>query len=251
METKKFTSVYLHNLKIADLFSLIKSTISYADKVKENIGPLLNLILAKLVTDNQAMEVQMNKTTKNVLTPQLVEMNADREDRFAEIKRNITTAQKGRNADKKAAANSLKVFFDPYWDTNKKALNTQTETYIEMLDKLEENETLMVHAATIGINEMLEGLAESNAIFNETYQTRLSQEAAAEGPSATSQRAAATDSYTQFCTALEQAVNFTPSEVLLVLFGQLDELRKTYARLVPAEEEPGEDADQNPDTGND
>ena len=97
METKKFTVVYVGRLKIADLFSLIKSTISYADKVKENIGPLLNLILAKLVTDNQAMEVQMNKTTKNALTPQLVEMNADREDRFAEIKRNITTAQNVRN----------------------------------------------------------------------------------------------------------------------------------------------------------
>lgn len=52
METKKNASVYLHNLKIADLFSLIKSTISYADRVKENMGPLLNLILAKLVTDN-------------------------------------------------------------------------------------------------------------------------------------------------------------------------------------------------------
>ena len=238
METKKFTVVYVGRLKIADLFSLIKSTIGYADRVKETIGQLLNIILAKLVSDNQTMEVSMNKASKNVLTPQLVEMNADREDRFAEIKRNVTTAQKGRNAEKKTAANNLKVFLDPYWDTNKKPLNTQTETFINMFAKFEENETLVVAATTIGITDMMEGLAESNNAYNEVYQIRLMQEAAAEGPSATSQRTAATDSYNQFCTALEQAVNFMPSETLDALFSQLDELRKTYARLVPAEEEP-------------
>ena len=244
METREFTIVHLAHLKIADLFSLIKSTIGYADGVKESIGGMMNAILARLVTDNHAMEQQMNKAMKNVLTPQVKAINADRDDRFSEIKRNVTTAQKGRNEEKKAAADNLKVFLDPYWDTTQKALNTQTGIFTDMLTKFEENETLVVNAATIGITEMLQGLAESNSIFNEVYQVRLNQEAAAEGPSATSLRAAATESYTQFCIALEQAVNFTPSEVLLTLFAQLDELRKTYARLATTEEDPGPDAGQ-------
>ena len=46
------------------------------------------------------------------------------------------------------------------------------------------------------------------------------------------------ESYNQFCTALEQAANFMPTEVVLNLFNQLDELRKTYARLIHTEEEP-------------
>lgn len=243
METREFTVVHLSHLKIADLFSLIKSTIGYADGVKENIGGMLNAILIRLVTNNQAMGDQMNKATKNVLTPQVKAINADRDDRFSEIKRNVTTAQKGRNEEKKAAADNLKVFLDPYWDNTRKALNTQTEIFTRMLAKFNENEALAVNAATLGITEMLEGLAESNAIFNEVYQSRLNQDAAAEGPSASSLRSAATESYTQFCNALEQAVNFTPSEVLLTLFAQLDELRKTYARLATIEEEPGEDAE--------
>ena len=107
-----------------------------------------------------------------------------------------------------------------------------------MLTKFEANEMLVTCAATIGISEMIEGLAESNSIFNEVYQIRLAQEASEVGPSATSLRAAATESYSQFCTSIEQAVSYTPNEVLLTLFNQLDELRKTYARLIHDEEEP-------------
>lgn len=232
METKKFTIVHMAHLKIDDLFSLIKSTITFADRVKETLGQLLGLILAKLVTDLNALEAQMNKAMKSALTPQVVEMNVDREDRFAEIKRNVTTAQKGRNEEKKAAANNLEVFLEPFWDTNKKPLNTQTGIYIDMLNKFGENETLVVNATTIGITDMFEGLGESNAAFDEVYQIRLEQEAAAGGPSATSLRAAATESYNQFCSALEQTANFMSTEVVLTLFSQLDELRKTYARLV-------------------
>jgi hypothetical protein len=237
MEKKEFTIVALSRLKIDDLFSLIKSTITFADRVKESLGQLLGFILAKLISDFNAMEQQMNKAMKNVLTPQLTEMNADREDRYAEIKRNITTAQKGRNEEKKGAANNLKVFLDPYWDANKKSLNTQTELYYDILTKFEANETLIAAATTIGVLDMMEGLAESNSAFDEVYQIRLEQEAAAGGPSATSLRATATESYNQFCTALEQAANFMPTEVVLILFNQLDELRKTYARMVHDEED--------------
>ena len=120
METKKFTVVDLHSLKIDELFSWFKSTITFADRVIESLSQLLGFILAKLISDFNAMEQQINKAMKNVLTPQLTEMNADREDRYAEIKRNVTTAQKGRNEEKKAAANNLEVFLKPYWDANKK-----------------------------------------------------------------------------------------------------------------------------------
>ena len=244
METKKFTVVDLHSLKIDDLFSLFKSTITFANRVIESLGQLLGIILTKLISDFNAMEQQMNKAMKNGLTPQLTEMNADREDRYAEIKRNITTAQKGRNEEKKTAANNLKVFFDPYWNADKKPLNTETELFIDMLTKFEANEMLVTSAATIGITEMMEEFAISNNAFDEVYQIRLEQEAAAGGPSATSLRVAATESYNQFCTALEQAVGFMPTEVALTLFNQLDELRKTYARLIHTEEEP----EQNPDS---
>jgi len=237
METKEFTTVYLKNLKIDDLFSLNKSTIEYADPVKENIGVMPKIILARLVSDNLAMQQQMNKALKNVLTPQLTEMNADREDRFAEIKRNVTTALKGRDLGKRSAAENLKVFLDSYWETDQKAMNTQTGILSEMFGKYNNNAELIAYAVTIGISQMMTELEMANTMFNQVYQNRLIQEAAAEGPSATSQRVAATYSYEQFCISIEQAVNFLPSAVITTLFNQLDELRKTYARLVHTKEE--------------
>ena len=231
MEKKEFSVLHLSRLKLDDLFALFKSTIAFADAVQEMLGAMLVAVLALFKADTQAMEQQMNKALKNALTPQVKELNADRDDRFAEIKRNVTTALKGRNAEKKSAAELLKVFMEPFWDTNQKAMNTQTGLYNDMLRKIGENETLAISASTIGISEMLEGLADANSAFDEVYQIRLTQESA-EGPSATSLRTSATNSYNQFCTALEQTVNFLPSEPLENLFAQLDELRKTYARLI-------------------
>ena len=237
MERKEFSVLYLSRLKLDDLFALFKSSIAYAEAVQEMLGAMLLAVLAKFKTDHHTMEQQINKALKNALTPLVNEKNADREDRFAEIKRNITTALKGRNAEKKSAAEQLKNFMEPFWDTNLKALNTQTGLYSDMLEKIDENEMLAISASTIGISDMLEGLAVSNNAFDTVYQIRLTQESA-EGPSATSLRTTATDSYNQFCMALEQTVNFMPSEPLENLFNQLDELRKTYARLIHTEEEP-------------
>ena len=72
----------------------------------------------------------------------------------------------------------------------------------------------------------------ANTALSALYQTRNEQVAAVEGPSASSLKSATARSYDQFCTAIEQAVNYTPSDVLSTLFNQLDELRKTYARLI-------------------
>ncbi|GET22098.1 DUF6261 family protein [Prolixibacter denitrificans] len=230
MDEKLFSTLYVARLKINDLFSLNKSTIEYANPVKESIGAIPAATLTQLINDNEAMGVQMNKPAKNMLTQQLVDLDQDRDDRFAEIKRNITTNIKGRDEAKKTAARNLKGFFEPYWDVDKKAMNTETGVFAEMLGKYNANEALKADAATIGIADMLTGLETANTEFDTLYKTRNSDEAQ-NGPSATSLKTTAAKSYEQFCTAIEQAVNFAPTDVLTTLFGQMDELRKTYAAL--------------------
>jgi len=232
METKKFTPVHLNHLTIDDLFALNKSSIGFAIPVRDVIGELLKIILSQLETNNNAMGMQMKKALKNVLTPELIDMNTDRIDRFAEIKRNVSTSLKGREQEKKTAAENMKVFLDPYWDTNKKALNTQTGLLNELFGKFNASATLKAHAATIGITGMMAGLETVNTEYGALYKTRNQQDAALQGPSASSLRAAATESYEQFCVAVEQAIKFTSSETFITLFGQLDQLRKTYARLI-------------------
>ena len=105
-----------------------------------------------------------------------------------------------------------------------------------MFGKFNASEKLKTLAATIGITDMMAGLETANTALAALYQTRNEQDAAVEGPSASSLKSATAKSYEQFCTAIEQAVNYTPSETLTALFNQLDELRKTYARLVRKKE---------------
>lgn len=229
---KTFHALYPIRLTIDDLFSLNKSTIEYANLVRKDIGKTPKAILDQLEIDNKAMGMQMNKASKNVLTAQLSEMDDERDDRFSEIKRNVTTALLGRDATKKEAAQNFKIFLNPYWDTNNKAMNTQTGIMDELFEKYTTSELLVTQATTIGITEMIAELKTVNSEFETLYQTRNEQEAAQEGPSATSMKAAAANNYTQFCTAVEQATNFTPSDIFTSLFYQLDELRKTYARLI-------------------
>ncbi len=200
--------------------------------VKESIGELPKVILDRLESDNNAMGVQMKKSLKSVLTEQVATLDLDCDDRFAEVKRNVSTNLQGRNPEKKAAAEELKIFLNPYWDTDLKPLNTQTSLLVEMFGKFNASEKLKTLAATIGITDMMAGLENANTDLATLYQTRNGQGVAVEGPSASSLKSATAKSYEQFCTAVEQAVNYTPSDVLTTLFNQLDELRKTYARLI-------------------
>lgn len=231
MQTREFSVVHLNHLTIDDLYSLNKSTIEYANPVRDNIGEMPQLTLARLEDDNAAMRDQMNKSSKSVLTAQLTELDLDSDDRFAEIKRNVVTAVKGRNAEKKAAGESFQIFLSPYWDNNTKPLNTQIGVFNELFGKYKANGTLIGQADILGISDMMTGLEATNTEMGALYQTRNEQGAAVEGPSASSLRAAAAKSYEQFCTAVEQAVNFTPTEILVTLFNEMDTLRKTYASL--------------------
>jgi len=243
MQTKELTIVHLNNLTIEDVFSLNKSTVEYATPAKESIGQLPKVILVQLETDNNAMGVQMNKAQKSLLTPQLTEMRADRDDRVAEIKRNVTTAQKGRDTEKKAAAEIMEIFLRPYWDFSTKAMNTQTGILSELFGKYNASTNLKAQAATLGVTDMMTELETANTGFGTLYQTRVEQGAAAISPSASSLKANAIKSYEQFCNAIEQAVSYTPSAILTTLFNQMDELRKTYARLANTK---GKEEDSNP-----
>lgn len=243
MQTREFSVVHLNHLTIDDLYSLNQATIGCANPVKDSISEMPRLTLVQLEANNTAMREQMNKASKSVLTAQLAEMDVDCDDRFAEIKRNVVTAVKGRDAAKKDAGESFQIFLSPYWDNNTKAMNTQIGVLKELFGKYNASANLKAQAATLGITVMMIGLETANTAMDALYQTRNEQGAAVEGPSASSLRTAAAKSYEQFCTAVEQAVNFTSSEILITLFNEMDKLRKTYASLAKRK---GKEKDTNP-----
>lgn len=241
METKEFTALSPQHLSIKNLYALNKSTIDFAKPMIDIIGAVPKVTFVQLERNNSLFGSQINKSSKSNLTEAVTEGDAGRDNLYAEIKRNVTTASKASDPAKKAAGKNLKIFLAPAWDANENALNTETGVFFELFEKYNASETLKAQAATIGIAEMMGQLETLNDEFDTLYKTRDMQESAQESESASSMKAMAVYSYNQFCTAIEQAVNYTPSEDLNALFDQMDKLRKTYAKLIPKKDKQEEE----------
>lgn len=236
MKRFEWTSLYVGRLAINEVYGLVKSTILEANEVRAQIGAIPDAALNTMEAVNNAMYEQMNREMKSLLTEQLIEIDKDRDDRFAEIRRNINTAVKGRNPEKKNAGEKLKHFMTPYWNLPKIALDPQTRIFTEMYEKYLENGELQTQAEIIGIAEMLTELKEVNTQFDGIYKERREQEVAQAGPSASSLKGDVVKSYEDFCTAIEQAVNFMPNNDLVSLSKKMDNLRAKYAKLITKSE---------------
>lgn len=232
MDEKEFSTLYTNNLKINDLFAMNVSIIGLAAPIKDSIGDVAKASLALLTSSNTAMGEHINKSKKSAYTELITAANTDRSSWFSNIKNEITNAIKGRNESKKTAGKALKIFLEPYWNLNERALNTQTNNFVDMLDKYKKDETLKTHAATIGITDLFTGLETANGTFNQLYEARNSEQAAMASASATSFKPATVRAYENFCTAVEQAVNFIGGDTLTTLFNEMDVLRKKYALLI-------------------
>jgi hypothetical protein len=225
-----FSSLHVNNQTINNVFSLVKSSVDISIPVQSYLGEMVNVALAKLMTDNEKFGEQINKNQKSGLTDELIPLDKERDDVQYEINRDITYHLKGSDVGKKAAAQTLKLFQTPYWNVPKLPLNTQTGVVFEMIGKYKASPILMAAARELGIDAKYTLLEVRNNAFDAVYKNR-NDEAPDHQTSGSSLKPAVVDSYNTFCTAMEQAVNLTPNDQNIALFYKLDELRKKYHAL--------------------
>jgi len=221
-----FSILYVAKLTINNAFSLFKSSIELARAVESRLSPILVAALNQLEADNVAFGKEINKNQKSGLTADLKLLDKERDALFAEIRRIVTSYLKSSDAGKKAAANTLQLFLAPYWDALSLPWNTETDILVEVFGKYHAQSELSSAATTLGIDAQFTALESKNTAFKALYNSRTTETAARSKVSGTKLRPAAVASYIQFCTALEQAVNFTPTDDLILLFNKLDDLRK-------------------------
>jgi len=241
MKKLVFSTLYIFRLSVDNLFGLVKSTINLAVAIKSDMAELTNAALNQLIADNEKYQQVVKKPRKSGLTEKLLLADKDRNDRFGEIKRTVSLHLKGRNAEKKAVAQSLEYFFKPYWDVATKPLNTETSLLAEMFGKYDASADLQKAAINNGIDIMLAELEGVNLAYDVMYKQRMGEGAELPEESASEQKSTVCNSYTEFCNAIEQAANFTPNESILTLFKKMDELRKKYHALTPNGKDKGDD----------
>ena len=230
MSNYLFSPLHVNGMSINNAFALIKSSYDIAILVRTEIGGIPNAVLTQAITDKENLGQQINKNQKSGLTDALIPLDKERDDFQAELNRTVMFYAKSNDAAKKAASQTLKLFLTPYWNAASLPLNTQTGVIAEMIVKYKANIALVAAAATTGLDITFAALEAINTEFETVYLSR-NDEVSAREISGSSLKPAAIASYIQFCTALEQAANFTPNDAIITLFNNLDTLRKKYHAL--------------------
>jgi|GEM_PF-1046012 len=232
MENRQFSTVHLSNLGVSDAYALFRETVEVAEPVQNTIGEMAKSIYTRLVADTTAMGTPLKLAQKSASTAEISQLDNDRDNQQNEIKRDITYFAKSSDAAKKAAADRLKIIFTPYWDITRESLNTETKSIDTLMAKYKADKTMQADAALIGIDTKMTALETKNNAFAAAYKSRTSElgNKVADG-TASSFRPAATKSYNDFCTTIEQAVSYAPNDTVNTLFNTMEQLRTRYNAL--------------------
>ncbi len=230
MPYKKLMPLYVGNLSTKEIFSLNKTTIDYADSVSSDLDPIATNSLKQLREYNNALGASLNKNQKSALTEEMQTYDQARDTDIREIFRVTKTYLRSRDEERKTAASILQLFLAPYKGIERMPLDVESGIVSEMLNRYKSSAELKTAATTIGVNAIFATLETNNAAFDRLYNERTTEKSERASP-ASSLKWKAIGAYTQFCTSIEQALAFTPSDTLLALFNQLDELRKQYRPL--------------------
>jgi len=230
MSKFELTTLTAGNLSINNAFSLFKTSIDISIPFKSYLGPIENAALDQFSLDNENFGKQINKNQKSNLTKKLDVLDNDRVGFWKEIKRIDNSYVKSPDPIKKEAALTIQSFIAPYLEADSLPLNSKSGTFSEISAKYNANDNVKAAAKILGIDTSFVGLERQNGAYDTMYKNRNNEYAQAE-VSGTSLKPSVVISYNMYCTAIEQAANFTPSDKNISLFHQLDELRKTYHAL--------------------
>jgi len=230
MNYVSFSPVYVNLLTISGLFSLNKSTIELAKPLLPDLGSIPTAALGELETAQRNLGQSMNRGQKSGLSDKVKILDKERDAFLAEIFRVTGSYLRSSNEDKKSASSVLHLYLVPYKGVASQPINFETGTVTDMVVKYRARPELIAAAQTLGIDNLFDDLDAKNTELNSNYSGR-NTEYAERDEASTSFKPAAVAAYMQFCTAIEQAFNFTPNDTNTALFNQMDEHRKKYHAL--------------------
>lgn len=242
MENHSFSPLYVAKLPVKALYALNKSTIELSRPVAIQIGPIAGAGLNYLESINQQLAVPLNNTSKSGFTKEVQKLDAERDTDINEIKRVTASFLRSSNPEKKSAASVLQLFLAPFWNVDDMPQDIETGNVDDMIAKYNARPDLMAAARVIDVADLFVSTAEKNRTFDLKWKNR-NAEYSERPESATSLKPIAIAAYTQYCTAIEQMMNFAPNDTVTALFNQMDELRKYY-RL----QESGKDTPDTPES---
>ncbi|MDR3245697.1 MAG: DUF6261 family protein [Prevotellaceae bacterium] len=234
MSEIKFVTLNLQRLDLGSLTGICTETIDVATPIVITLAqPLLQVKLERMTGNVTILNSLMNRSRNNPLTIQLKEIDGEIGVLYSELKRTIKTAEKSSNQMKSAAANLLLQTFKPFWAVTSQALTSQSAQLEELFSRVNASPEMRNALVVLDLIIVWEELISKNIAFNQIYDRRLEEDAAATAPSASSMKTTVVKDYEEFSKAVELTLSAFPSPKLELLFNAMNELRKKYTHKRP------------------
>lgn len=239
MNFNELFPLHVNDLTTTSLFSLNKSTIELVKPYICELGPVAGAALEHLELAQQNLGISLNKSQESMFSQDVKTFNKERNRLIDKIFRITGTNIKSSDENKKSAASTMQLFIVPYKNTISQPINFETITVADMVLKYQGRPDLIDAAKTLDIDKVFSILEIKNTALDAICQSHNAEYT--EHESSASNVKAAVTAYTQFCTAIEQAVNYTPTDTIAALFNKMDELRKKYYELEDTKEKASTD----------
>lgn len=230
MNYTSFSPLYIANLNISNLYGFNKAVLDLTQPIIPHLNAIVAAAFNELKSSTNTLGQNMNQNQKNAYTDTVKLLDKERDGYASEIFRVTSSLLRSSIDTKKAAATTLQLFLSPYKGITSQPVSSESSTTDSMVAKYKANPTLVEAGKLLGIDEVFDKLKAKNEEVKVAYNAKTT-EAATKDDSATSAKPAAVAANIQFCTALEQAYNYTPSDEVTALFNKIDEIRKKYHAL--------------------
>jgi hypothetical protein len=230
---EKFIHLSVSNLRLDDLAGLSSETVTLATPHADDLGAVAAAKLATLTDSLAAMQARMDINRKSFLTAQIAQRDSTRDALFTELKRTVKTATQSSVAETRTAGEAFMRILAPFWDINTEPMASQTAQIDLFFERYVADPAAIAAVTTLNLILVLHNLRYNNDQLKTLYAQRLAEEAAIEGPSASSLKKALVLAYDDFCTAIEITLSATPSAILQNLFYDMNNVRRKYIRRLP------------------
>jgi hypothetical protein len=230
----RFIILYVKSMTLGNISGLCTETVDVSKTIVLELGnPLLQVRLEKLTGSVITLNSRINRSRSNPLTIQLKEIDGKIDGLFAELKRMIKAGEKSISQPKSNAANLLLQTFKPFWDVTSQPMVSQSSQLEELFLRVNADQEMLNALAVLDLNIAWGELINTNTNFNQIYDLRLEEDAAAAGPSASSIKTTVVKDYEDYCKAIEVTLSSLPTPKLELLFNEINELRKKYVPKRP------------------
>ena len=171
MKTSKIKLSFLHNEEHFQFHTEFVASVAQYGAQTLNIEAAVGSYTNYYNQENQALQV----IRKSATTEQLASADAERDDIFRGMVDAVKSVQNHFNADKRAAANRIKVLLDQYGNVARKPYDDETAAITKMVQEL--NGTYLADANAIAITEWITELDARNKAFDTLMKSRYSEEA--------------------------------------------------------------------------